>query len=562
MTSVYHDPMYVEDSPTVDSSVDVDSERSPQLNKVICRCRCGCACASSRDGNDMNCDGGGQSMDTARYMSCTTDNTESDDGGSDEDAKDDVVEIGDFGLVSIRAIHMALAKQNRCTCHGSVLSESEVYTFSTRSPLDGSGFLPDNSLIVEVGSNSEHSTTMSTSSLGFAAYNSSPGDIVGFMGGQFELLLPHPVPQDLFVRTPLLHGHEPESCSKIQSGSECHPYFPEVSALATVLAAGIWNTICGESKSLIQLRALIHVRGIRQLHGLRIMPTVEANNITINYRLDAPSTPHDLVVLINGLADDLSTWDYQIPALLKAGYRVLRYDNRGIGKTSRPHGPYTSELLADDLHALLNALDFHEGFHLLGVSMGGMIAQSYALRYPNPHNAKTGRRLLSLSLCCTYAQPTTFCSRMFALWAEMAQRMSVQAVMRDVTLWAFTVPFFRTREDELREVEEAMEKLDMGVPEYLAQLTVIQKFDTTFALEGLRADERVLGGLEEASRVMVLAGKVDILIPVQLSRELAERIEGCQFLTTKGGHACMWEFPEEFDKTMLRFLDEHRESKP
>ncbi|KAK0966095.1 hypothetical protein LTR91_017712 [Friedmanniomyces endolithicus] len=480
--------MYVEDSPTVDSSVDVDSERSPQLNKVICRCRCGCACASSRDGNDMNCDGGGQSMDTARYMSCTTDNTESDDGGSDEDAKDDVVEIGDFGLVSIRAIHMALAKQNRCTCHGSVLSESEVYTFSTRSPLDGSGFLPDNSLIVEVGSNSEHSTTMSTSSLGFAAYNSSPGDIVGFMGGQFELLLPHPVPQDLFV--------------------------------------------------------------------------LEANNITINYRLDAPSTPHDLVVLINGLADDLSTWDYQIPALLKAGYRVLRYDNRGIGKTSRPHGPYTSELLADDLHALLNALDFHEGFHLLGVSMGGMIAQSYALRYPNPHNAKTGRRLLSLSLCCTYAQPTTFCSRMFALWAEMAQRMSVQAVMRDVTLWAFTVPFFRTREDELREVEEAMEKLDMGVPEYLAQLTVIQKFDTTFALEGLRADERVLGGLEEASRVMVLAGKVDILIPVQLSRELAERIEGCQFLTTKGGHACMWEFPEEFDKTMLRFLDEHRESKP
>ncbi|KAK0306807.1 hypothetical protein LTR01_006103 [Friedmanniomyces endolithicus] len=292
------------------------------------------------------------------------------------------------------------------------------------------------------------------------------------------------------------------------------------------------------------------------------MPTVEANKITINYRLDAPDTPHDLVVLINGLADDLSTWDYQVPALLKAGYRILRYDNRGIGKTSRPPGPYTSELLADDLHALLKALDIHEGFHLLGVSMGGMIAQSYAQRYPNSQKAKEGRRLLSLSLCCTYAQPTTFCSRMFALWAEMAQRMSVQAVMRDVTLWAFTVPFFRTREDELREVEEAMEKLDMGVPEYLAQLNVVQKFDTASALESLRADERVLGGLAEASMVMVLAGKVDILIPVQLSRELAERIEGCQFLTTKGGHACMWEFPEEFNKTTLRFLDEHREAKP
>ncbi|TKA62710.1 hypothetical protein B0A55_10635 [Friedmanniomyces simplex] len=296
------------------------------------------------------------------------------------------------------------------------------------------------------------------------------------------------------------------------------------------------------------------------------MPTVEANNITINYRLDAPDPSHDLVVLINGLADDLTTWDYQVPALLKAGYRILRYDNRGIGKTSRPPGPYTSELLADDLHALLNALDIRDSFHLLGVSMGGMIAQSYALRYPNPAPSSSqtkqgGRRILSLSLCCTYAQPTTFCSRMFALWADTAQRMSVQAVMRDVTLWAFTVPFFRSREDELREVEEAMEALDMQVPEYLAQLNVIQKFDTTSALESLRADEQVLGGLGEASRVMVLAGKVDILIPVQLSRELAERIEGCQFLTTKGGHACMWEFPEEFNKTMIRFLDEHRDAK-
>ncbi|KAK5706640.1 hypothetical protein LTR97_001630 [Elasticomyces elasticus] len=226
------------------------------------------------------------------------------------------------------------------------------------------------------------------------------------------------------------------------------------------------------------------------------MPTVEANQITINYQLEGESG--ELVVLINGLADDLTTWDYQVPALLKAGYRVLRYDNRGIGKTSRPPGPYTSEMLANDLHALLDALDINEGFHLLG------------------------------------------------------------DVMRDVTLWAFTVPFFRNREDMLKLVEDDMEKLDMQLPEYLAQLNVIQKFDSTSALESLRADEEVLGGLSEASKVMVLAGRSDILIPVALSRELAERLEGCQFVTTKGGHATMWEFPEDFNKAMLHFLDEQR----
>ncbi|KAK4560811.1 hypothetical protein LTR86_005391 [Recurvomyces mirabilis] len=296
------------------------------------------------------------------------------------------------------------------------------------------------------------------------------------------------------------------------------------------------------------------------------MPTIEANGINIKYLLEGPESG-DLLVLINGLADDLETWSAQVPAFLEAGYRVLRYDNRGIGKTSRTPGPYTSELLADDLEALLEALGINEGFHLLGVSMGGMIAQSYALKHPNrplpktsgdASNGTTGRHLLSLSLCCTYAQPTAFCTRMFSLWAEMAQKMSVQDVMRDVTLWAFTVPFFRSRTTELEEVEEAMRGLDLGAPEYLAQLNVIQTFDTTAQLEGLKNEEKVLGGFdaEEAGqgRVMVLAGKTDILIPVVLSRELAERIEG-------SGHGCMWEFPDDFNKVVLGFLLECRVKK-
>jgi 3-oxoadipate enol-lactonase len=189
-----------------------------------------------------------------------------------------------------------------------------------------------------------------------------------------------------------------------------------------------------------------------------------------------------------------------------------------------------------------------------------MIAQSYAFKYPNGSAASQGLEILSLSLCCTYAQPTEFCSRMFDLWAEMAQRMSVQDVMRDVTLWAFTVPFFRQRTAELEEVEKDMKGLDMSTEAYLSQLNVIQRFDTTGELEMLRMSEKGLGGLE-GQKVLVLAGKTDILIPVVLSRELSEKIEGSQFLTVKGGHACMWEFPDDFNKTIIQFLDQHKESK-
>lgn len=281
------------------------------------------------------------------------------------------------------------------------------------------------------------------------------------------------------------------------------------------------------------------------------MPTVEANGITINYVLDCPDagSHSDLLVLINGLADSLDTLAAQVPAFVRAGYTVLRYDNRGIGASSRPPGPYTAELLADDLFALLNTLSARgdlpedakgKDIHVLGVSMGGMIAQAYALKYPNASPTSQGWKLRSLSLCCTYAAPSGFCARMFDLWADMARAMGVRAVMHDVLLWAFTVPFFRSpaRADDLAEVERGLEGLDMRVQEYLAQLHVIRAFDSSAALDGLRGDERVLGGLGHG-KCLVLAGQTDILIPVVLSRELMERVEGARWVTVKGGHGCM-----------------------
>ena len=161
------------------------------------------------------------------------------------------------------------------------------------------------------------------------------------------------------------------------------------------------------------------------------MPSAALDRLNLNYRLegDGPET----VVLINGLADDLETWSDQVPALLEAGYRVLRFDNRGIGLSDKPVGPYTTAMFAADTKALVEHLRI-DNFHLLGVSMGGMIAQEYALAYPED--------LRSLTLACTYAAPGPFCSRMFSFWADVVNVMGVSAVMRDVTVWAFTPEFF------------------------------------------------------------------------------------------------------------------------
>jgi 3-oxoadipate enol-lactonase len=68
------------------------------------------------------------------------------------------------------------------------------------------------------------------------------------------------------------------------------------------------------------------------------MPTAALDHISLHYRLEGDGT--DTVVLVNGLADELGTWDYQVPAFIEAGYRVLRFDNRGVGLSDKPTGPY------------------------------------------------------------------------------------------------------------------------------------------------------------------------------------------------------------------------------
>ncbi len=264
------------------------------------------------------------------------------------------------------------------------------------------------------------------------------------------------------------------------------------------------------------------------------MPTASVNGIEVNYKLegDGPET----IVLVNGLADDLETWILQMDDLLGAGYRVLRFDNRGVGRTSVTPGPYTSRLMADDAKALVDSLGI-ASFHLLGTSMGGMIAQEYAINY--------GSDLRSAAFSSTYAAPGPFCSRMFSMWRDMAHVSGVPFIMRDVTLWAFTVPFFEEREDELKEFESEMAGLPMSVDAYLAQLNVIQTHDTVDRLAHIRGFP-----------VLVMAGEEDILIPVRLSKRLQEGIVGADWKTSKGGHACMWEHPAEFNRTYLGWLGE------
>jgi pimeloyl-ACP methyl ester carboxylesterase len=189
--------------------------------------------------------------------------------------------------------------------------------------------------------------------------------------------------------------------------------------------------------------------------------------------------------------------------------------------------------MATDLAGLVDGLGL-ERFHVLGVSMGGMIAQEYAIAHPE--------RLLSASFCCTYSSPGPFCLRLFQCWRDLAPTLGVGFTQREVMLWGFTTDFFEQRESELIEFEQFMAANPQPLGSYLAQLSSIELHDTRGRLSAVTCP------------ALTLVGEEDILIYPKLSRRLHDELPDSTWVEVPGGHGCLWEHPAPFNEAVLEFL--------
>lgn len=107
------------------------------------------------------------------------------------------------------------------------------------------------------------------------------------------------------------------------------------------------------------------------------MPKLATHGINLYYEIHGAGAP---LVLMNGLAYDLWMWHKMVPFLAQY-VQVITFDNRGAGRSDAPRGPYSAEMLADDLAGLLDALGIPQAA-IFGHSMGGFIAQAFVLKYP------------------------------------------------------------------------------------------------------------------------------------------------------------------------------------
>ncbi|HEX5415235.1 MAG TPA: alpha/beta fold hydrolase [Chloroflexota bacterium] len=223
-----------------------------------------------------------------------------------------------------------------------------------------------------------------------------------------------------------------------------------------------------------------------------------ANGIVQNYRRIGNGPP---VILIHALGLSLLQWEPQLQPLASA-YTVIVYDVRGHGATDAPAGPYSMEDFADDLQGLMDALGVGSA-HIVGLSMGGMIAQEFALRCPE--------RVRSLVLANTTSEYRQEARRQFAERARVAEERGM-APLIDGTLDRWFTEEFRRLSPGL--VERIRLILGATNPHgYAAACRAVAQIDTTERLVSVGVPTLVLAGDEDQSTTPEMALKIHEHIP-------------------------------------------------
>ena len=243
------------------------------------------------------------------------------------------------------------------------------------------------------------------------------------------------------------------------------------------------------------------------------------------------------LVLINGVGDPLEGWENQFGEFLAAGLRVVSFDNRGVGRSGQPPGPYTSAQMAGDLHAVVTAAGL-DAFHLCGVSMGGVIAQEYALAHPGP--------LRSLVLANTFAAADPFTRAAFLTWSDVAQAAGMPMMMRAQAPWIFSPGFYARHPDRVAELIAEAGQSTQPAAAFAAQTAALVDHDARDRLAALNTP------------ALVIAAADDIIIRPALSRELFEALPAATWSVVPGGHAAFWEDPGPWNQAVLEFVRAHR----
>jgi 3-oxoadipate enol-lactonase len=256
---------------------------------------------------------------------------------------------------------------------------------------------------------------------------------------------------------------------------------------------------------------------------------IKTNGIETNYTIEGEGP---WLTMSHSLGADSSMWDGQAK-LLSSRFKVLRYDTRGHGGSSAPQGPYTLEQLADDVKALLDALGI-ERTHWLGLSLGGMIGQTFPIKYPGIFQ--------SMVLADTSSRQPPGAAQTWGDRVKAVKEKGMEAVV-DTTLarW-LTEPFRKSNTAMTERIAKGIRATPVegfaGCCEAIAKLDVLDRLK------------------EIDCPTLVIVGEQDQGTPPAAAKLIQENIRGAELvIIPEAAHLANINQPEAFNKALLGFYD-------
>lgn len=269
------------------------------------------------------------------------------------------------------------------------------------------------------------------------------------------------------------------------------------------------------------------------------MPQVRVGDREVYCEVHGEGGPAPLL-LVMGMGGSCRGWlPLQIPELSKTRKTVI-FDHPGVGSSEDTNAPFTTASFADNAVQLLDVLEI-ERADVLGVFMGGMVAQEMALRHPD--------RLERLVLTGTYARPDAKRRLLLEHWRDLARGgATVEALIRERLLWTLL-------DETLEQTDLIQSMIDFiereGAPftgdVFARQCDACLAHDTTERLSEIQ------------HRTLVMCGERDQLTPPSGHRKLADSIPNAHLVTIPyGAHVVMVESAQQFNQTVLQFLNDDR----
>ena len=268
------------------------------------------------------------------------------------------------------------------------------------------------------------------------------------------------------------------------------------------------------------------------------MPQLQSNGIKVYYEEQGSGEP---LLLIMGFTVSSIGWHWNIPGFAQH-FRTIAFDNRGVGRSDKPDVPYSMAMFADDTVGVLDALGI-ERAHVFGISMGGMIAQEFTLRYP--------QRVKTLTLGCTNCGgPKAVLSKdpdVLNMLGNIAS-VDVQQAALIMTKVAVTIWFLQKRMDILLELNQLSAQHPTPKHGMVRQMEAISGHDTYERLPQITVP------------TLVITGKQDGLVPPENSVTLAQRIPNADLvILSNASHLFNIELPEATVDTVRGFIQRRRE---